>query len=46
MMVLHGTVDTITPEALYLTQAGVRIPFRLEGNLACEINLSSSQVPH
>ena len=45
-VVLHGTVDTITPEALYLTQAGVRIPFRLEGNLACEINLSSSQVPH
>ena len=43
---LRGTVDTITPEALYLTQTGVRIPFRLQGNLACEINLNSSQVSH
>ena len=43
---LHGTVDTITPEALYLTQTGVRIPFRLQGDLACEITLNSSQVQH
>lgn len=43
---LRGTVNTITPEALYLTQVGVRIPFRLQGDLACEINLNSAQVSH
>lgn len=43
---LRGTVDTITPEALYLTQTGVRIPFRLQGDLACEVNLNSAQVSH
>ena len=45
-VVLRGTVDTITPEALYLTQTGVRIPFRLQGDLACEVSLNSSQVSH
>lgn len=38
---LHGTVDTITPEALYLTPEGVRIPFHLEGALDCEVKLNS-----
>ena len=38
-IVLRGTVDTITPEALYLTQTGVHIPFRLQGNLTCEVRL-------
>ena len=42
-VVLRGTVDTITPEALYLTQAGVHIPFRLQGDLICEVNLNSPQ---
>ena len=42
---LHGTVDSITPEALYLTQAGVRLPIRLEGNLTCEITLNASSPP-
>ena len=45
-VLLRGTVETITPEALYLTQIGVRIPFRLEGDLACEVSLNSSQVSH
>lgn len=45
-VVLRGTVDTITPEALYLTQTGVRIPFRLQGDLACEVSLKASQAPH
>ncbi len=36
---LHGTVDRITPEALYLTSEGIRIPFHLEGSLSCEIKL-------
>ena len=45
-VVLRGTVETITPEALYLTQTGVRIPFRLQGDLACEVSLNSSQVSH
>lgn len=44
-VVLRGTVDTITPEALYLTQTGVHIPFRLQGDLICEVNISSSQLP-
>lgn len=44
-VVLRGTVDTIIPEALYLTQTGVHIPFRLHGDLACEVNISSSQLP-
>lgn len=42
---LHGTVDTITPEALYLTQEGVRFPVRLQGNLTCEITLNASNAP-
>ena len=42
---LHGTVDTITPEALYLTPEGVRLPVRLQGNLACEILLNTSSAP-
>ena len=42
-VVLRGTVDTITPEALYLTQKGVHIPFRLQGDLICEVNLNSSR---
>ena len=41
-VVLRGTVDTITPEALYLTQTGVHIPFRLQGDLICEVDLTSS----
>ena len=40
---LHGTVDTITPEELYLTPAGIRIPFHLEGELRSEIELYSSR---
>ena len=39
---LHGTVDTITPEALYLTPEGIRIPFHLEGDLRSEVKLYSS----
>ena len=42
-VVLRGTVDTITPEALYLTQTAVHIPFRLHGDLICEVNLISSR---
>ena len=42
---LHGTVDTITPEALYLTQEGIRLPVRLQGNLTCEITLNTSSSP-
>lgn len=38
---LHGTVDTITPEALHLIPEGVRIPFHLEGALDCEVKLNS-----
>ena len=45
-VVLRGTVDTITPEALYLTQTGVHIPFRLQGDLICEVNLNSPQTSH
>ena len=37
---LHGTVDTITPEALYLTPAGIHIPFHLEGKLHSEVELN------
>ncbi len=44
-VVLRGTVDTVTPEALYLTQTGVHIPFRLQGNLACEVSINSSRFP-
>lgn len=43
-VVLRGTIDTITPEALYLTQTGVHIPFRLRGDLICEVSLNSSRV--
>ena len=42
---LHGTVDTITPEALYLTQKGVRLPIHLQGNLTCEITLNAASAP-
>lgn len=42
---LHGTVDTLTPETLYLTQEGVRVPVRLQGNLTCEITLNASNAP-
>ena len=45
-VILRGTVDTITPDAIYLTQTGVHIPFHLQGNLACEVNLNSSVVSH
>ena len=45
-VVLRGTVDTITPEALYLTQTGVHIPFRLQGDLICEVSLNSSRDSH
>ena len=40
---LHGTVDTITPEALYLTPAGIHIPLHLEGKLRSEVELYSSR---
>ena len=42
---LHGTVDTITPEVLYLTQEGVRLPVRLQGNLTCEITFKAPSTP-
>lgn len=45
-VVLRGTVDTITPEALYLTQTGVHIPFRLQGDLICEVSLNFSRDSH
>ena len=38
---LHGTVDTIIPEGLYLTSEGVRIPVYLEGEFRSEITLDS-----
>ena len=44
-VVLRGSVGPITPMALYLTQTGVHIPFRLQGDLACEIKLKTPQVP-
>ena len=37
---LHGTVDTITPEGLYLSSEGVHIPFHLEGKLHSEVELN------
>lgn len=37
---LNGTVDTITPEGLYLTSEGIRIPVHLEGKLRSEIELN------
>ncbi len=37
---LHGTVDTITPEGLYLSSEGIHIPFHLEGKLHSEIELN------
>ena len=40
---LHGTVDTITPEGLYLTSEGVRIPVHLEGELRSEVKLLNTQ---
>ena len=36
---LHGTVDTITPEGLYLSSEGIHIPFHLEGKLHSEVEL-------
>ena len=42
---LHGTIDTLTPETLYLTQEGVRVPVRLQGNLTCEITLNTASAP-
>jgi len=45
-VVLRGTIDTITPEALYLTQTGVHIPFRLRGDLICEVSLNVSRGSH
>ena len=44
-VLLRGTVETLTPEALYLTQEGVRLPVRLQGNLTCEITLSPPSTP-
>lgn len=40
---LNGTVDSVTPEALYLTQEGLRVPFRLQGSLSCEVHLNSTE---
>ncbi len=40
---LRGAVDTMRPEGFHLTQTGVHIPFRLQGDVACEINLSALQ---
>ncbi len=42
---LHGTVDTLTPETLYLTPEGVRVPVHLQGNLTCEITLNAANAP-
>ena len=42
---LHGTVDALTPETLHLTQEGVRVLVRLQGNLTCEITLGTSSAP-
>lgn len=42
-ILLRGTLDTVIPEALYLTQEGLRVPFRLQGTLDCEINLGSGK---
>ncbi len=39
---LRGTVDSVTPEALYLTQTGLRVPFRLQGSLSCEVHLGET----
>ena len=44
-VLLRGTIDTLTPEALYLTPEGVRLLVRLQGNLACEITLNASSAP-
>lgn len=41
---LNGTVDSVTPEALYLTQTGLRVPFRLQGSLSCEVHLGSTEL--
>ena len=37
---LHGTVDTITPEGLYLSSEGIHIPFHLKGKLHSEVELN------
>ena len=37
---LHGTVDAITPEGLYLSSEGIHIPFHLEGKLHSEVELN------
>jgi hypothetical protein len=37
---LHGSVETITPEGLYLTAEGIRVPFHLEGKLRSEVELN------
>ena len=42
---LHGTVDTITPETVYLTPEGIRLPVRLQGDLACKIILNTPSAP-
>ncbi len=44
-VLLHGTVDAIIPETLYLTQEGVHLLVRSHGNLTCEINLNPSSTP-
>lgn len=44
-VLLHGTVDSITPEAPYLTQEGVHLRVGLQGNLTCEITLNVPSAP-
>ena len=42
-LVLRGSVDTVAPEALYLTQSGVQVWFRLQGKIVSEVKLDSPQ---
>ena len=45
LYVLRGTISTVVPEAPYLTQTGVIIPLRLQGDLNCQVDIKSSQFP-
>lgn len=38
-VVLHGTVDSVTPEGLYLTQDSLHVSVRLQGSLSAEVHL-------
>ena len=41
-VVLHGAVDSVTPEGLYLTQDSLHVSVRLQGSLSAEVHLQSS----